>query len=83
MVAGWNLVGYAGRTNGDVGTDWAPQVTAGGVIDSIIRWNVTSQAFEHYHFVSDAMALEIGRGYFVWRHSYNADLAWLGGVRYI
>ncbi len=61
---GWNMISYMDPINaGDVGTDWAPQVTC-GAFDDIAYYEAGT--FTHYIFATDVMELTPGRGYFVW-----------------
>jgi hypothetical protein len=61
---GWNMIAYMDPVNvGNVDTDWAPQVTC-GAYDDIAYYDAGT--FFHYIFAGTVMALEPGRGYFVW-----------------
>jgi len=63
LQSGWNMIGYKSHLIGDVEADWAGQVTC-GAFDDIAYYDGTM--FVHYIFTGTVMALEPGRGYFIW-----------------
>ncbi|MDD4307605.1 MAG: right-handed parallel beta-helix repeat-containing protein [Thermoplasmata archaeon] len=63
LQPGWNIVGYNRLTEGNAETDWAGQVSCGGLDD--ICW-YDGKTFVHYIFPGTEMALLPTRGYFVW-----------------